>query len=291
VSSQEELDRVLPVVERIHRELDVVISLDTSNPELMRAGAALGAGMINDVRALDREGAMQAAADSGLAVCLMHRQGEPQTMQQAPYYQDVVAEVRGYLARKLEACEQAGMARDRLVIDPGFGFGKNLTHNLTLMAHLRDLLALPAAMLIGVSRKSMVGDVLNKPVGGRLHGSTALAVLAAAQGAHIFRVHDVAPAVDAMRMPAAVVSHYRRRDMTRKYFGTDGVRGAVGTFPISPDFVLRLGGAAGSVFAERGHSKITIGKATRISGYMFESALQAGISAAGVDVLLLGPMP
>jgi len=207
VSSQEELDRVLPVVERIHRELDVVISLDTSNPELMRAGAALGAGMINDVRALDREGAMQAAADSGLAVCLMHRQGEPQTMQQAPYYQDVVAEVRGYLARKLEACEQAGMARDRLVIDPGFGFGKNLTHNLTLMAHLRDLLALPAAMLIGVSRKSMVGDVLNKPVGGRLHGSTALAVLAAAQGAHIFRVHDVAPTVDALRMTAAVLSH------------------------------------------------------------------------------------
>lgn len=206
VSSQEEQDRVLPVVERIQRELDVVVSLDTSNPELMRAGAALGAGMINDVRALDREGAVQAAAESGLAVCLMHRQGEPQTMQQAPYYHNVVAEVRDYLAHKIAVCEQAGMARERLVIDPGFGFGKNLGHNLTLMAHLRELATLPAAMLIGVSRKSMVGHVLNKPVDERLHGSVALAVLAAAQGAHIFRVHDVAPTVDALRMTAAVLS-------------------------------------------------------------------------------------
>lgn len=207
VSEQEELDRVLPVVEQISRELEVVVSLDTSNPTLMREGAALGAGMINDVRALDREGAMRAAAESGLAVCLMHRQGEPQTMQQAPCYSDVVAEVKTYLADKLAACKKAGIEANRLVLDPGFGFGKDLTHNLTLMAHLRELLTLPAPMLIGVSRKSMVGEVLTKPVDERLHGSVALAVLAAAQGAHIFRVHDVAPTVDALRMTAAVLNH------------------------------------------------------------------------------------
>lgn len=207
VSSQEELDRVLPVVEKIHQNLDVVISLDTSNPQLMREGAALGAGMVNDVRALDREGALQAVVDTDVAVCLMHRQGEPQTMQQAPHYDDVVAEVRTYLADKIHTCQQAGVKPGRIVVDPGFGFGKNLTHNLTLMAHLEELLTLPAPMLIGVSRKSMVGAVLDKPVEERLQGSVALAVLSAAQGAHVFRVHDVAPTVEALRMTAAVLKH------------------------------------------------------------------------------------
>lgn len=204
VSSQEELDRVLPVVEKIHRNLDVVISLDTSNPELMREGAKLGAGLINDVRALDREGALQAAAETGLAVCLMHRQGEPQTMQHAPCYEDVVVEVSDYLAAKVDSCVAAGIERHKIVLDPGFGFGKNLQHNLTLMAHLHKLLRLELPLLVGVSRKTMIGETLNKPVDERLYGSLALAVWSAIQGAHILRVHDVAPTVDALRMTHAV---------------------------------------------------------------------------------------
>lgn len=204
VSTQEELDRVMPVVEKIHRNLDVVISLDTSNPEVMREGAALGAGLINDVRALDRPGALEAAADTGLAVCLMHRQGEPQTMQQAPHYDDVVAEVAEYLAQKVEACVAAGIQRERLVLDPGFGFGKTLQHNLTLMAHLATLCeGLP--VLVGVSRKSMIGLTLNKPVEDRLYGGLALAVLSVVAGARILRVHDVGPTVDALRMAHAVL--------------------------------------------------------------------------------------
>ena len=204
VSTQEELDRVMPVVEKIHRNLDVVISLDTSNPEVMREGAALGAGLINDVRALDRPGALEAAADTGLAVCLMHWQGEPQTMQQAPHYDDVVAEVAEYLAQKVEACVAAGIQRERLVLDPGFGFGKTLQHNLTLMAHLATLCeGLP--VLVGVSRKSMIGLTLNKPVEDRLYGGLALAVLSVVAGARILRVHDVGPIVDALRMAHAVL--------------------------------------------------------------------------------------
>lgn len=205
VSSQEELDRVLPVVEKISANLDVVISLDTSNPELMREGAQLGAGLINDVRALDRPGAMAAAAESGLAVCIMHRQGEPQTMQQAPHYNDVVAEVKNYLVEKVSACLAAGITRDKLLLDPGFGFGKNLQHNLTLMAHLSELGEIDLPLLIGVSRKRMIGETLDKPVDERLYGGLALAVLAVAQGAHILRVHDVAPTVDALKMASAVL--------------------------------------------------------------------------------------
>jgi len=205
VSSQEELDRVLPVVEKIHGNLDVAISLDTSNPELMREGAKLGAGLINDVRALDRPGALEAAAETGLAVCVMHRQGEPQTMQQAPHYDDVVAEVSGYLAAKVEACVAAGIQRENIVLDPGFGFGKNLQHNVTLMANLTALLELDLPLLVGVSRKTMIGETLNKPVDERLYGGLALAVLSAAQGARILRVHDVAPTVDALRMTHAVL--------------------------------------------------------------------------------------
>lgn len=205
VSSQEELDRVLPVVEKIHGNLDVAISLDTSNPELMREGAKLGAGLINDVRALDRPGAVEAAAETGLAVCLMHRQGEPQTMQQAPHYNDVVAEVSDYLAAKVDSCIAAGIKHHNIVLDPGFGFGKNLQHNLTLMAKLETLLRLELPLLVGVSRKTMIGETLNKPVNERLYGGLALAVLAAAQGAHILRVHDVAPTVDALRMTHAVL--------------------------------------------------------------------------------------
>lgn len=207
ISTQEELDRVLPVIEKISRNLDVTISLDTSNATVMREGAKLGAGLINDVRALDREGALQAAVDTELAVCIMHRQGEPQTMQQNPQYDDVVQDVTAYLEAKLQACIDAGIEREKLVIDPGFGFGKNLDHNLTLMAKLASLQTLERPMLIGVSRKRMIAGVLNKPVDDRLYGSLALAVVSAMQGAKILRVHDVAPTVDALKMTHAVMSH------------------------------------------------------------------------------------
>lgn len=204
VGLQEELDRVLPVVERIAAELDVVISVDTSTPQLMRQAAALGAGMINDVRSLRREGALQAAVDSGLAVCLMHMRGEPQSMQDAPHYQDVLVEVGDFLDERRQACLSAGISGDRLVLDPGFGFAKTLEHNLSLFRRLEQLHALGCPLLVGVSRKSMIGKVLGREVDERLAGSLALAALAVAKGAQILRVHDVRETVDVVRMVNAV---------------------------------------------------------------------------------------
>ena len=204
VSPVEELERVAPVVEAIAAELDVVISLDTSTPAVMREGARLGAGMINDVRALQRDGALEAAADSGLSVCLMHMLGEPGNMQLNPQYHDVVGEVRDFLARRMAACVAAGIAPERLVLDPGFGFAKTLAHNLSLFKHLEVLHELGRPLLVGVSRKSMIGQVLGREVADRLSGGLALAALAVAQGASILRVHDVAETVDAVRMIAAV---------------------------------------------------------------------------------------
>lgn len=200
VSSGQEMDRVLPLVERIAGELDVVISVDTSNPELMREAATQGAGMINDVRALEREGALAAAAESGLPVCLMHRQGEPGTMQLAPRYRDVVTEVRDYLSGRMEECIAAGINRERLLLDPGFGFGKTVRHNFALLAGLRRLADLGQPLLVGLSRKSMIDKVLGRAVDQRLAGSLALALLAAQRGACILRVHDVAETVDALGM-------------------------------------------------------------------------------------------
>ncbi|MCO6060143.1 dihydropteroate synthase [Pseudomonas sp. MOB-449] len=204
VSPTEELERVAPVVELIARELDVVISLDTSTPAVMREGARLGAGMINDVRALRRDGALDAAADTGLAVCLMHMQGEPGNMQQDPRYQDVVREVGDFLAERMKACTDAGVAVDRIVLDPGFGFAKTLAHNLSLFKHMEALHELGRPLLVGVSRKSMIGQTLGREVDQRLYGGLALAALAVAKGACILRVHDVAETVDAVRMIAAV---------------------------------------------------------------------------------------
>lgn len=204
VSAQEELERVLPVVEAIAAELDVVISLDTSTPAVMREGARLGAGLINDVRSLRREGALQAAADSGLPVCLMHMLGEPGTMQQNPVYRDVVAEVGDFLAARMAACTAAGIASERVLLDPGFGFAKTLAHNLSLFRRLEVLLELGRPLLVGVSRKSMIGQALQRDVDDRLYGGLALAALAVAKGACILRVHDVAETVDAVRMIAAV---------------------------------------------------------------------------------------
>lgn len=204
VSPVEELERVAPVVEAIAAELDVIISLDTSTPAVMREGARLGAGLINDVRALRREGALEAAADTGLPVCLMHMLGEPGNMQQNPQYRDVVSEVRDFLAARMSACVDAGIPVERLILDPGFGFAKTLAHNLSLFKRLEALHALGRPLLVGVSRKTMIGQALGREMHERLPGGLALAALAVAKGACILRVHDVAETVDAVRMIAAV---------------------------------------------------------------------------------------
>ncbi|NWC00727.1 dihydropteroate synthase [Pseudomonas gingeri] len=204
VSPLEELERVAPVVERIHRELDVIISVDTSTPEVMLESARLGAGLINDVRSLRRDGALQAAAASGLPVCLMHMLGEPGNMQDNPHYDDVAREVVDFLAERMALCAAAGIAAERIVLDPGFGFAKTLAHNLSLFKHMEALHALGRPLLVGVSRKSMIGQALGRPVGERLYGGLALAALAMSKGARILRVHDVTETVDVVRMIAAV---------------------------------------------------------------------------------------
>jgi dihydropteroate synthase len=204
VSLQEEMDRVLPVLERICADLDVVCSVDTSTPELMRAAAAAGAGLLNDVRALTREGALQAAAATGLPVCLMHMQGHPGNMQSAPRYTDVVNEVCDFLAARVAACEAQGMARQRLLLDPGFGFGKTVAHNLQLLQALPRLTAMGFPVLVGLSRKSMIGKLLGREVDQRLPASLALAVLAVERGASVIRTHDVAATADALAMCAAL---------------------------------------------------------------------------------------
>ncbi len=208
VPVQEELDRVIPVIEALAGELPVPLSVDTSKPEVMRAAVAAGASLINDVAALRRPGALAAAAESGVPVCLMHMQGEPGTMQREPSYRDVVAEVRNFLAGRIAACEAAGIPRDRLLVDPGFGFGKTLAHNLALLRDLPALRSLGVAVLAGLSRKAMIGALLDgAPVDERLYGSLAAAVLAVERGAAIVRVHNVAPTVQALRIVAAVRDH------------------------------------------------------------------------------------
>lgn len=205
VTQQQELDRVIPVVERLRRELDVVISVDTSTAAVMTESTRAGAHLINDVRALQRPGALMAAAKSGLPVCLMHMQGEPGNMQNSPRYADVVQDVLAFLRRRIDACVEFGIPRDQLLVDPGFGFGKTLHHNLRLMNRLDALAELQVPVLVGVSRKSMIGSVLNRPVDQRLFGSIALAVMAVQKGARIIRAHDVAATVDAVRMAQAVI--------------------------------------------------------------------------------------
>ncbi|CAH0155966.1 dihydropteroate synthase [Pseudomonas mediterranea] len=206
VSPVEELERVAPVVERIHRELDVIISVDTSTPAVMRETARLGAGLINDVRSLQRDGALDAAAATGLPVCLMHMLGEPGTMQNDPRYDDVTREVGEFLAERMNQCALAGIPAERVLLDPGFGFAKTLDHNLSLFKHMDALHALGRPLLVGVSRKSMIGNALGRPVGERLYGGLALAALAITKGARILRVHDVTETMDVVRMIAAVDS-------------------------------------------------------------------------------------
>lgn len=204
VPVQQELDRVVPVIEALRAELPAAVSVDTSKPEVMRAAVAAGAGLINDVRALREPGALAAAVDAGVPVCLMHMQGEPRSMQQQPQYTDVVAEVRDFLLERAAACEAAGIPPDRILLDPGFGFGKTVEHNLRLLKHLPVLADTGYAVLAGLSRKSLIGAVLGLPVERRLAPSVALAVLAVWQGARIVRAHDVAATVQAVRMCEAV---------------------------------------------------------------------------------------
>lgn len=204
VSPQEEMDRVLPVLERVTAELDVVCSVDTSSPDLMREAASAGAGLLNDVRALTREGALETAAATGLPVCLMHMQGDPDSMQSAPHYTDVVSEVRDYLQRRAADCEAGGITRDRLLIDPGFGFGKTVAHNLRLLQGLQRLADLGFPVLVGLSRKSMIGKLLDRAVDERLPASLALAVLAVERGASVIRTHDVVATADALAMCVAL---------------------------------------------------------------------------------------
>jgi len=204
VGLDEELRRVVPVIARLRSRTEAILSVDTSKAEVMHAAAAAGAAMINDVSALRQPGALEAAAMSGCAVCLMHMLGDPRTMQDSPSYQDVVAEVRGFLAQRVEACLAAGLAAERLALDPGFGFGKTLAHNLELLRHLGELSVKGLPIAAGLSRKSTVGTLTGRPPEERLHGSVALAVIAALNGARILRVHDVAATVDALKVVAAV---------------------------------------------------------------------------------------
>jgi len=203
VSEAEELARVVPVIEGL-ASATVPLSVDTQKPAVMRAALAAGADMVNDVNALLAPGAMAAVAETRAAVCLMHKQGDPQTMQQAPSYADTVAEVRTFLARRVAAAEAAGIERNRIVIDPGFGFGKNLEHNLELLRRLRELADLGLPVLAGLSRKSMLGRITGAEVDDRVYASVAAAVVAATKGARIIRVHDVKATRDALAVVNAV---------------------------------------------------------------------------------------
>ncbi len=203
VSEQEELDRVLPVIEGL-RGITVPISVDTYKPSVMRAAISAGASMVNDVNALQVEGALQTVAESDAAVCLMHKQGTPKTMQQRPEYRDVVEDVEAFLRERVEASVASGIARERIVIDPGFGFGKTLEHNLALLRHLGSMRSLGVPLLAGLSRKSMLGAITGREVNGRVAASVAAALLAVQRGAAIVRVHDVCETVDALKIWNAV---------------------------------------------------------------------------------------
>jgi dihydropteroate synthase len=205
VSLQQELDRVLPVVEKLRDRTDAILSVDTMKAEVMRQAVRAGAGLVNDVQALRGEGALHAVAESNAAVCLMHMQGEPRTMQQDPRYGDVVTEVRDFLRARVQACVAAGIGRARIAVDPGFGFGKTAAHNLLLLKHLDVLVGDGLPVLVGLSRKSMLGKLLGRATDERLAGSVALAALAVRAGARIIRAHDVAATRDAVLITQAVL--------------------------------------------------------------------------------------
>ncbi|MGW8367299.1 MAG: dihydropteroate synthase [Gammaproteobacteria bacterium] len=204
VDAETEIARVVPVIEAVRAECPVTISIDTSKPEVMRAAVGAGAGFINDVRALREPGALEAAVALGVPVCLMHMLGQPRTMQLAPAYQDVVTEVIEFLRKQAEVAENAGLSRANLVFDPGFGFGKTLRHNLQILNSLERFTELGSPVLVGISRKSMIGAIVDQPVEARTSGSIAAAVICALKGASIIRAHDVGPTVEALRVVQAV---------------------------------------------------------------------------------------
>ena len=206
VSLQQELDRVIPIIEAVTDRFDVWVSVDTSKAVVMTEAARVGAHIINDVRSLHETGALEAAAETGLPICIMHMLGQPKTMQQTPDYKNVVAEVKQYLSDEINRCEAVGIAKNRLIIDPGFGFGKNLAHNYQLLAKLNEFHTLGAPLLVGMSRKTMIGGLLDVPLEERLTGSIACAVIAAMQGAQIIRAHDVKETVQAMKIVQATLS-------------------------------------------------------------------------------------
>ena len=205
VELQQELDRVLPVIEAITAEFPVIVSIDSYKAEVMRQAVAVGAGLVNDVYGLRGEGVLDVVSKVNAPVCIMHMQGKPKTMQQAPQYENVVQAVDDFFVERIQACERYGIAKERIILDPGFGFGKTLDHNLTLMKNLALFAHLGCALLAGVSRKSMIGAMLDKPVEQRLYGSLALATLAVWQGARIIRAHDVAATVDAVHVANRVL--------------------------------------------------------------------------------------
>jgi dihydropteroate synthase len=204
VSAQEEMDRVLPTIEAIHRELPVIISVDTSKPDVMRAAVEAGAGMVNDVYALRQTGAVEAVAELNVPVCLMHMQGEPRTMQHDPHYNDVIQEVKAFLQQRMIACVNAGIDKTKIIIDPGFGFGKTVQHNMALVKHLPAFLELDLPVMVGFSRKSSIGAILEKPADDRVIGSVSLAAIACWLGAQIFRVHDVKETADTLKLCVAL---------------------------------------------------------------------------------------
>ena len=204
VSEQEELDRVIPVIEAVRQRFDCVISIDSSKAAVMSAAVQAGADIINDVRALQEPGAIEVAAACGIPVCLMHMQGAPRSMQQSPSYEDVVSDVMHFLQERVQVCEQAGIDRKQVILDPGFGFGKNLSHNYKLLQKLDYFTTQGFAVLAGMSRKSMIGQLLNEPVAQRLAGSLACATIAAIKGAHIIRVHDVKETVQVVKVVTAM---------------------------------------------------------------------------------------
>ncbi|QIR13783.1 dihydropteroate synthase [Shewanella aestuarii] len=207
VSIEEELARVIPIIEYIAQKHQVWISIDTSKPEVMQQAVAAGANMINDVRALQVPGALEMAASLKVPVCLMHMQGQPQTMQDEPEYYDVMAEVIAFFEQRVLACEAAGITKDLMILDPGFGFGKTLAHNYRLLATLPAFHQFHLPILIGLSRKSMIGDLLKRPTNQRLAGSLAGALIAAQQGAQIIRVHDVPETVDVLKVMAETMAY------------------------------------------------------------------------------------
>ena len=206
VSIDEELQRVVPVVEAIRQRFDIWISVDTSKAQVITESANVGASIINDIRSLQEPGALEAAAKTGLPVCIMHMQGNPKTMQQSPHYENVMMDVDRFLQENIQRCVDAGIEKNQIILDPGFGFGKNLAHNYQLLAHLSELHHFGLPILAGMSRKSMVGQLLNVPPQERVAGSVACAVIAAMQGAQIIRVHDVKETVDAMKVVQATLS-------------------------------------------------------------------------------------